>query len=134
MRVTKIAILIECFVADFIVTSVAAQVTEPRGTNSLIENRNLIDANFRPQIFREAPFVAYVICSTDRWTLLGHNSTYALIHSGEIVDANANFVLLSGCRNYSFWGAGSGQHSIGIEAAAGIAKDWRSTAVQGRAR
>jgi len=33
MLVTKIAILIECFVVDFIVTSVAAQVTEPRGTN-----------------------------------------------------------------------------------------------------
>ena len=35
----------------------------------------------------------------------------------------------------TFFGrAGSGQHSIGIEAAVGIAKDWRSTAVQGRAR
>jgi hypothetical protein len=85
-------------------------------------------------LFREKLFVAYVICNTDRWTPLSHNSTCVLIPSGEIVDANANFVLLSGCRNRSFWRAGSGQHSIGIEAAVGIAKDWRSTAVQGPAR
>jgi hypothetical protein len=30
-------------------------------------------------LFREKPFVAYVICNTDRWTPLSHNSTCALI-------------------------------------------------------
>ena len=86
------------------------------------------------QIYEKKLFVAYVICNTDRWTTLSHNSTYALIPSGEIVDANANFDLLSGCRNRSFWRTGSGEQSIGIEAATGIAKGRRSTPVQGPAR
>ena len=30
-------------------------------------------------LFREKPFVAYVICNTDRWTPLSHNSTYGVI-------------------------------------------------------
>jgi hypothetical protein len=55
MRVTKIAILIECFVAYFI--------------------------NFRLPGLRKELFVAYVICNTDLWTPLSHNSTYPLIPS-----------------------------------------------------
>ena len=33
------------------------------------------------QIYEKKLFVAYVICNTDRWTTLSHNSTYALIPS-----------------------------------------------------
>src|SRR5262245_1403883 len=78
-------------------------------------------------------FVAYVICDTDRWTPLNHNPTYEVM-SGEIVDANANFVLLSAYRGRPLRRFAPSQQSIGIEAAAGFTKDRAAPAVQSPAR
>ena len=50
------------------------------------------------------------------------------------VSADANFGLLPGRRDGPLRWIGAGKYSAGIKAAAALAKNWRSTAVQGIGR
>jgi hypothetical protein len=78
-------------------------------------------------------FAANVISDTDRLAAPGHVSGQVHGPVGD-VNADANFGLLPGRRDRSLRRIGAGKHSAGIKAAACIAKDWRSTAVQGIGR
>src|SRR5262245_43929356 len=75
-------------------------------------------------------FAADVICDTDCAAPPGHVSGEIHAPVG-VVNADANFGLLPGRRDRSLRRIGPAQHSTGIKAAADIAKNWRSTALQG---
>jgi hypothetical protein len=74
-----------------------------------------------------------VISDTDRLAAARHVSGQVHGPVGD-VNADANFGLLPGRRDRSLRRIGIGKHSAGIKAAACVAKDWRSTAVQGIGR
>jgi hypothetical protein len=74
-----------------------------------------------------------VISDTDRVAGPGHVSAQVHRPVGD-VNADANFRLLPGRRGRALRRIGAGKHSAGIKAAACVAKDWRSTAVQGIGR